>query len=71
MAQDQFARRRVGKMHALEIDDHITRLRGELGQPSHQLLGGPEEQRALRLQHGDAAALLRQDLALIGRAQAV
>ena len=58
-------------MHALEVDDDVARIRRELREPAHQLLGRAEEQRALRLEHGHLAALLRQDLALLRRAQAV
>ena len=55
--QDELARRGVGQMHAFEIDDHEARAPGKLGDPPQQLLGRAEEQRALRLDHGDLGAL--------------
>ena len=44
-AHDQLARRRVGQMHPLEVDDDIARLGGKLRQPAQQLLGGGPSER--------------------------
>jgi len=58
-------------MHALEVDDHVTRLARQLGELAQELLGGAEEQRALHFEHGDFLPLPRQHFAFLRRAQAV
>jgi hypothetical protein len=54
--EDQLAGRRIGKMHALEIDDDVAGGFTELGDAPQQLLGRAEEQRPLRIDHGDLEA---------------
>ena len=58
-------------MHAFKVDDHIAGFGGELRDAPQQLLGRAEEQGALCFEHSHFVSLARQDLALIGRAQAI